>query len=124
MSDNYGNQLDTMNSAIEDAIGGRAIVFYSAYKTSKSTGDPLNNLNQVAIRGKVILAAPYDDFWGEDGKAYQSEVVEDPTWLEVAVLADAMIRTTKDTHHSFLEGVFPTKKKIDGVKVYEFSMGS
>ena len=124
MSDNYGNQLNTMNDAIADKLDGNAVVYYSAYKTSKATGDPLNNLNSIAVRGKVIFREKTDAFWADGGKDYQSEVLENPTWLDVAVAADEMIRTTGDRHHIYLESIHPMNEKIDGVKVYEFWMGS
>jgi len=120
----FNECADEMNTTIEEAIGGKALVYYSAYKTSKTTGLQLNNLSQQAISGKVILRQQFEDFWGGEGKDYQSHVVTDPTWLDIAVLADVMIHTTNDRHHIFLEGVAPTNEKIGGVKVYEFVMGS
>ncbi len=129
MSNEYGKKTNAMNAVVSSALpeDEKMYVYYSAYKTSNVTGDPLNNLNTVAIRGKVILEQEYDDC-----KSYRSEVVENPTWLDIAVLANKMIITTQDFHY-FLEGVNPVtvgginkrkQKKIDGVKVYTFSMGS
>jgi len=123
--DAYGEQLDKMEKMVKDAlpVGEQAYVCYSAYKTSKATDNPLNNLKQVAIRGKVIMQQNHDEFWG-GGSKYTSEVMENPTWLDISVAANKMIPTTGDYHHSFLEAVYPAKKKIEGVKVYNFSMGS
>ena len=124
--DDYGDKLNEMEAMVDDALpaGEKSYVFYSAYKTSKATDNPLNNLKQVAIKGKVVLVQDNDEFWGE-GKAYRSDTVENPTWLDIAVMANKMIKTVGDFHHIFLEGVFPTKGKThDGVKIYTFSMGS
>ena len=124
--DAYCEQLDKMEKMVKDALpeGERAYVCYSAYKTSKTTGNPLNNLKQVAISGKVIMHQNRDDFGFGGGSKYTSEVLENPTWLDISVAANKMIPITGDYHHSFLEAVYPAKKRIDGVKVYSFSMGS
>ena len=124
MDKDFGERADDMRDAIDEALGKTSIVYYSAYKTSEATGLQLNNLSQKAISGKVILKQEFDDFWGNNGEDYQSEVVENPTWLDIAVLADSMIHATNDRHHIFLEGVHKTSQTIDGVKVYEFIMGS
>jgi len=124
MVKDFGERADEMRATIDEALGKSSLVYYSAYKSSETTGLQLNNLSQIAIRGKVILRQQFDDFWGSTGGDYQSEVVENPTWLDIALLADSMIHTTNDKHHVFLEGVHPANVKIGGVKVYEFFMGS
>lgn len=107
------NAWDKPHKAIEDLIDDR-IVFYSVDA----------DMNDIAIEGKVIMDMPYDEFWGEGGKPWQSETLENPTWLELAVLADEMIRVTDDLHHIFLENVYRAGNDIVGVPVYRFSMGS
>lgn len=119
---------NVMNDTVKDALpaGENMYVYYSAYKFSKTTDEPLNNLKQVAVRGKVMFIQEHDgdDFWGK-GETYQSPVVENPTWLDVAVLSNKMIQTVGDHHHIFLEGVSSRGTKTpNGVKVYEFDMGS
>jgi len=122
----YGQKLDEMSDAIHAALpeGEKMYVSYSAYKTSKTTDNPLNNLKQVAVSGKVMVIQEHDEFWGE-GKTYQSKVLENPTWLDLAVVANEMIQVTGDYHHIFLEAVAPRKTKTPrGVKIYKFVMGS
>jgi hypothetical protein len=51
-------------------------------------------------------------------------VVEDPTWLDVAVLANDMIHTSGDFHHVFLEGINEIGHDADGTQIYQFAMGS
>jgi len=117
---------DVMNDMVKDALpdGEKMYVYYSAYKFSKTTDEPLNNLKQVAVRGKVMFIQDHDEFWGE-GETYQSPVMENPTWLDLAVAANKMIQTVGDYHHIFLEAVVPRKTKpLNGVKVYDFWMGS
>jgi hypothetical protein len=124
--DSYSKALDDHEHTIRKALNGnQPHVFFSAYKTDPETGDPINNLNEVAIEGKCILFAKADDFWGDGTSVdYYSPVLENPTWLDVAVHADAAIIATRDFHHNFLEGVYPDGKDKDGIAMYEFSMGS
>jgi len=143
MSNEYGEKLDTMHKIIEEALpkGEERHVFYSAYKASKKTNLPVNNLNKIAIQGKAIIVQEYEEFWdrfastSEDfsgnetvhnaGSQFQSSVLENPTWLDLAVVANKMIQVTHDYHHQFLENVtLLADEKIDGVQVYEFWMGS
>ncbi len=98
----------------------RILVDYSAYD-SDDNDVPIDNLNDIAIIGKCILVMRED-------RPYQSEVVENPTWLQLAVLANEMIIATRDHHHCFLETVHKIKWRPKGlpedVAVYEFGMGS
>ena len=100
---------DTIELKVENAIrasGRRKVfVYYSAYPTDKDD-NPIDNLDKIAIQGKAILLAARDDFYGgKRSKNYRSPVVENPTWLQIAVLANDMIRTVRDSHHCFLENV-------------------
>jgi hypothetical protein len=88
-------------------------VSYSAYRSDQND-IPIDNLDEIAICGKCIIV--------ED--IYQSPVVENPTWLDLCLLAEYMIRETEDYHHIFLEGVCKSDQEIDGVPVYKFCMGS
>lgn len=73
-----------------------------------------NPLDAIAVNGKAIFVE----------NSYQSRIVENPTWLEMCLLANEMILATGDNHHIFLEGVVSTSLKVNGVPVYHFSMGS
>ena len=118
------NEMDAMvNKAVDDSEQRKVRVIYSAYKTDKDDV-PINNLNEIAATGKVVLIAPRNEFYGgKDSRSYKSPVLENPTWLQVCVYANEMITTTKDKHHVFLEGL-DYKKKEGDVKVFEFCMGS
>ena len=109
--------------ACKDAGHKKVRVDYSAYKTDKDDM-PIDNLDQVAVEGKVILVGHADDFFGgSKSKDYRSDILENPTWLQVAVCANKMIKRTRDTHHCFLEGLTRIGEE-DGIQVYEFFMGS
>ena len=117
----YVKRLDQIRAKIAARLGERPVVIYSAYQ-SESDDLPIDNLDQIAIHGNVQFHAEHDPCWGE-GKPYTSPAVNSPTWLDVSVLADEMIKTTGDYHHQFLESVFVIDER-DGVKIARFSMGS
>lgn len=87
--------------------------------------NPIDNLDEIAIHGPVIFFHEGDG--SKKSKDYLSQVFFSPTWLQVAVAANEMIRRTRDTHHTYLEGVdFYKKSIVEGkeVPIYRFSMGS
>ena len=111
----------------------RNYVLYSAYDNYT------DNLDKVAVEGRVQFFEECDDpnemgfVMGnvpyDTRKDYRSPIMENPTWLEVALLANDMINCTGDNHHVYLEAIRPsdTKFTLDDksfVTVYRFSMGS
>lgn len=119
----YREASDAIDKKVNEGVGKESVVQYSAYETTED-GIPIDNLSDVPIEGKIQLRASADDYWGgENSEGYISPIVDSPTWLEIAVLADEMIRKTRDRHHSFLEGIHVLKEE-DGVKICRFSMGS
>jgi hypothetical protein len=122
--DEWGDAWDAIEDRIEvvlQAKGQEKIVLYSSYDEDDED-NPVDNLDEVAAKGKVIFVCKYDGFWGE-GKDYRSEVLKNPTWMQVALCANEMIKTTGDQHHVFLEGIQKIKEE-DGVSIYKFLMGS
>lgn len=95
-------------------------VTYSAYK-SDDDNIPIDNLDDVPVQGRVKFVAEPDS-WST--KRYESPVVESPTWLEITLIADDMIKTIEDFHHIFLENIRHAKTEEDGTKIYHFIMGS
>lgn len=138
MQKGFANIEKRIKDACRAAGHKKIHVFYSAYPSDEEDDEPLDNLDEIAVHGKVILVGYTDEFWGgKSGKDYHSPVLENPTWLEVSVCCNAMITKTRDFHHHFLEGLNlnkyvatdartgkPVWKIPEGVKVYEFSMGS
>ena len=81
-------------------------VIYSAWDCDGDAVPP-NNLNDVPFEGTFMVVADYDSYWdstGGNGEAYINGPVTNPTWLELAILANEAIHTTGDTHHCFFEG--------------------
>ena len=131
----FNEAMDLFGERVEKACRQaghmRCRVEYSNYDYDGGDLDTVrDNLDQVAVEGKVIFWAAADDFFGgPKSRDYVSEVVESPTWLQVCVLANAMIASTRDTHHCYLEGVQESYDHTlgivpQGVKVYGFQMGS
>ena len=137
--DEYGKMLDLMQTRIRAEIlkgvtnkpDFEVVVAYSAY-TTDDKDVPIDNLDCIAAKGRIKFVAKVSPFWhnfGKNpnpkhgGKNYESPVVENPTWLDVAILADDMIRTVGDFHHVFLEKISHRGEK-DGIQIYGFLMGS
>lgn len=119
----YRVASDAIEVKVAARLGDNYDVAYSAYESDERSV-PIDNLDEVAIEGQAILVCNSDYNEGEYGD-YQSEVVENPTWLDMCVLMNAMIKRTGDFHHAFLEGVYQDKKEeINGIPVYRFSTGS
>ena len=102
-------------------------VSFSAYSY-----DWHDNLDEVAVEGRIQLQTKYQDFFGgmsaDVREDYKSEILTNPTWLDLCLCANDMIHVTGDNHHIFLEAVHKTGQfTLDDksfVLIYDFSMGS
>ncbi|MES9851045.1 MAG: hypothetical protein ABW170_04350 [Candidatus Thiodiazotropha sp. L084R] len=119
--DEWGEKYDEIIKEACGHIEGECLVNYSAYPNDKDEL-PINNLKQVAIKGKVVILKEHDPFWGA-GKNFKSKLLVNPTWLELTIEANKMILTTGDRHHRYLEG-FDVLYEKDGTKFVGLSMGS
>ena len=104
------------NKRLKEKIKSKVYVVYSGFKKDKK-GIPINNIDDVAVNGTIKIYKKHDPFWGK-GTNYESESIKNPTWLDIAKLANDMIKTTGDKQHIFLEGIRKHKNK------YYFIMGS
>lgn len=109
----YGPVYDRICAAIKErGVSKMNNVIYSVFGDD---GMPLDNLDEVAVRGPVRFV--------RDG--YISNVMIDPTGLDVAVVANDAIEFTEDYHHVFFEGLSPTNKRDEnGVPYVHIIMGS
>jgi len=111
----YANNKEKFVSALK--CGNQNVVIYSACDFDEKDV-PIDNLDVVPVKGTFIVVGEYDEFWdgrgvgiiGEPigvqcGSEYKSEPITDPTWLQIAVLANESILTTNDLHHVFLENI-------------------
>ncbi len=127
----FDQAVQKMADRVDEAINQSMREIHLSYCAHKSDehGLPIDNLDDTAVIGKVILVADGDASCPEnDSQNYESPVMEDPTWLEICVLANAMIETTNDLDHVYLEGIEEdeeqSSQRSDGIQVYRFCMGS
>ena len=125
MSDDpYGDALGDMQDRVDAAIAkhnaGKAgfvkklqrgerldVVIYSAYDNDVENDIPIDNLDEIPHKGTFVVVSDYESCWDYTGygELYISEPVTDPTWLELAILANESIHVTGDYHHIFFESV-------------------
>jgi len=110
--DALGRIMDRVEQYLEEKSVpvDRQAVTYSAYPTDPL---PLDNLDEVPIEGRVQII----------GENYDSGLLKSPTWLELCYHCNCMIHLSGDFHHIFLEDITETKK-VKGVKICKFDMGS
>lgn len=126
----YEQILDAMDVEIQQALGSEKQLVKHAYYSTRG-GLPINNLHFEAHYGRCVFvqtkhSTPFihDGEIVNGGADYQSAIVENPTWLDVLVLANKMISTVNNGEHNFFEGIRSIGKFIDGAQVFEFQMGS
>jgi hypothetical protein len=128
--------MDETEQKVQEALEAAGLeppfhVVFSAYNEL-----PGDNLQEVAFAGRGIVVEDADEFWGgSEGELFFSDILTDPTWLELCVVAERMIRTVNDKHHIYLEAVSVIPRPDlqilaeaddpDGdVRGYRFFMGS
>ena len=85
-------------------------VEYAAYETD-SKGVPINNIDDIAVRGTVRF----------ERYGYKSKPIKNPTWLDIAVLANDSILYSDDIMHVYFEKIEKIKNKKN---TYHIHMGS
>lgn len=70
-----------------------------------------------AIKGKCRIE------YGYVPAKYTSEVMENPTWLQVLQCVNEAVRISEDSHHCYFEGLIPTTVDA-GIQVFDLNMGS
>ena len=82
-----------------------------------------DDLGKVAVEGQCVFT--WHSFYTDGGKeSYRSAMIENPTWLEVAFIANEAIRVSQDYDHCFLESIYSTGTTQDGIPLYELGFGS
>lgn len=72
----------------------------------------------VAYPGLCRITHSRDPELGEQSSdKYKSPVISGPTWLDVALFANAAIHQTRDYQHVLLEGIRDTGLKEDGEEI-------
>ncbi|MEO1529473.1 MAG: hypothetical protein AAFX06_28965 [Planctomycetota bacterium] len=100
-----GGGVDAINRRVRARVGDKTKVRFSAYSVFPRRV-LVDNLDEIAIKGSVVVVAEADPHWGgPDSKSFKSELLSDPTWLDLCETLDRQIAATRDQQHVFLEGV-------------------
>ena len=109
-------RLASIHSRIEAALQGERRLDFHAYRVEVIPWVgrvPDDNLDEPVAPGKVVFS------WGPD---FLSDVVEDPTWLDVALIANEAIEET-EAEFQDLEGISETGRTTGaGVPIYELQL--
>lgn len=87
------------------------------------------------INGDIILFNVYNDLFGDYyGETYISDVLHNPTFLDILIEANKSLIKTKDYYHKYLDGLYNIDSNIlynytgivadSNIKYYEIMMGS
>jgi hypothetical protein len=116
--------MDSFDERIRKALKGKKqYVIYSAYSYHQDMM-PIDNLEDIAFHGKIQIVHKHDRNWDDENTGdWVSPILLNPTWLDLCVAANSMIKHCGDTHHIFLEKLELTHLK-SGVQIAKFWMGS
>jgi len=118
----YKEACDKMDAKITEKIDGEVYVFYSVYKTDEEDL-PVDNLDEVAFEGKVAVICNWPSILSPK-EILVSDILRDPTWLDLTVISNYFIEKTGDYHHRFFEGYHIVGETHSRVSLIEFHMGS
>ena len=108
--------IEKIHMRVRSAIKGECFVRYDLFNYDDDD-ESIDNLDEIAIQGKVrAIDEIYD--------SYVSEVLNNPTWLELTIEANNMIISSKDHHHRYFEGIEVLEETSDGIKVLSLILGS
>ena len=108
--------VENMQRRIDAEIVGESVVIYAAYPYDENRL-PIDNLDMVAVTGRTRSE---DEIWD----SYIGEIVENPTWLKLALEANRMMIASEDHHHVAFESVQVLRETEDGIKILSLDFGS
>lgn len=77
------------------------------FSVSGNSRDGYAKRSDIAFKGKCIVVADADTYFGGDeSRNYVSRVMENPTWAKLFAHAKASQKKTRDMHHAFFEGIW------------------
>jgi hypothetical protein len=117
----YDLRLDAIEARLRQHYPD-GLVRFSAYTLDRN-GLPVDNLDDIAVKGPAIFVRRHDSFFGT-GSSFSSQRMVDPTWLVLVGIANESVVCTGDEHHIFLEGTTPAGTASDGTPIFELRMGS
>ena len=112
----FNSRLAAIHARIEEALTGARRLDFGAYREEliPLVGRvPDDNLDEVAVWGPVAFT------WGQD---FLSEVVESPTWLDVAAITNGAIEEGGSAHMALTGFKDTGRVNGDGVPIYRLLM--
>ena len=109
---------DQQSDVIQQVIQKKSVL------RSRVVFELFDDLNSVAVTGRCIFTYPYLDLnkWGPG--LYRSGIMENPTFLDISVIADEAVHTSQDFQHRYAEGFSPNGYSAEGIPMYELYFGS
>jgi hypothetical protein len=108
----------------EQALSIQEAIWKKTGRESRVVFELMDDLNDIAITGRCIFTYPYLDIDKWAPGLYRSPIMDNPTWLDFAVVADEAVHTAKDFHHCFAEGFSENGYSAEGIPMYELDFGS
>ncbi|HET9485571.1 MAG TPA: DUF4240 domain-containing protein, partial [Xanthomonadales bacterium] len=118
-ADAFDARDDAIQARVRHVLGAETRVVYAAYDEDDD-GLPVDNLDDVAHEGQIRFV----EVDAADGERFESDVLTNPTWLDLARVAHDMIATLGYEDHVYLEGFRVVKKARGGPATGRLEMGS
>lgn len=121
----FNQRQDLIQSIIAQSIGVKPDALASTFCVERVTeaDDVEAAFNSIAYPGRCQLVIAPADYGNTASSTYKSEILTDPTWLDIAKAFEASLAVTGDSDHRFLESV-DAKGAIDGITQLEVFAGS
>jgi len=110
-----------LKAALKKA-GVKALSILAIYETD-ADDSPEVDLTKTVMVGEALVHSTGSEFFG-NGRGFVSEVVTNPTYLDMMVICGQMIEATGDEHHVFLETISPYGFNDNGTTILNFFLGS
>lgn len=121
----FNQRQDLIQGFIAQHIGVKPEELESIFCVERVTesDDVGAAFNSVAHPGRCQVVVTPADYGNSTSRTYRSEILTDPTWLDIAKAFEASLAVTGDSDHRFLELV-DAKGAIDGITQLEVFAGS
>jgi hypothetical protein len=114
---------ESIDARVYLAIRGERRVKYAVYEWDENYL-PIDNLDNIAEHGRVYFEENPTEDPDFPKPVWRSKILENPTWLQLAILANEMMITCGYEEHVYLEGVFEAGEESDGTRRLFFVLGS
>jgi hypothetical protein len=85
---------------------------------------PIDNLDIIAEHGRVYFEEDPTEDQSEPKEIWRSPFLENPTWLQLTILANKMMIACGYDIHVYFEGVYEVGEESDGTRRMSFVLGS